>query len=189
MSGPEPGRQGADMGRRIQAQQRIPLGASSPHAVRRAWRGRPRLRGLVPAALASLGVAAAVAGAGLYAAVPEVDVHLSPESYSIAGHELVNQGGGTYQGAGGALVLERDGSELTSAASTTIAGEAVRGRCALVVGLGRESCEFSLGGRTLAASDTRSASGWSRRYSDGVSVSIRVDGDPDTPVPFPVGRG
>jgi hypothetical protein len=170
--------------------QRIPLGAASPHVVRRyrAWRGRSGAGVLVPVILAVLGVAAALAGAAFYAAEPEVDVRLSAESYRVAGHELVSQGGGAYQGAAGALVIERRGSELASAASTTIAGQPVTGRCLLAVGAGREACDFSLGTRVLTASDTRSAAGWSRHYSDGTSVSIRVDGDPDTPVPFPVGR-
>ena len=170
--------------------QRIPLGAASPHVVRRyrPWRGRSWVGVLVPIILAGLGVAAALTGAAFYAAEPEVEVQLSAASYRIAGHVLASQGGGAYQGTAGALVIERRGSELASAASTTIAGQQVTGRCLLAVGAGRESCDFSLGARVLTASDTRSATGWSRHYSDGTSVSIRVEGDPDTPVPFPVGR-
>jgi hypothetical protein len=170
--------------------QRIPLGAASPHVVRRyrVWSGTPWARAVTPLVLAGLGLAAAVTGAAFYAAEPEVDVDLSSQGYRVAGHELASQGAGVYQGADGALVMERQGSQLTSAASTTVAGEPVTGRCALAIGAGRESCDFSLGGRVLSALDIRSASGWSRHYSDGVSVNIRVDGDPDTPVPFPVGR-
>jgi hypothetical protein len=43
-------------------------------------------------------------------------------------------------------------------------------------------------GQALTATDTRISDGWHRRYDDGRTVTIRLSGEPDLPVPFAIGR-
>lgn len=171
--------------------QRMPLGAGvSAHAVRRG-RGivRARAQLVFQVGLVGLGVSAAVVGAVLYTAEPEVVVQMDAAHYRIAGQELESRGPGAYQNPSGAtLVLERRGDLVVAATSTHVGGAPIRGRCVLAAGSARETCEFTLSGRSLTATDIRSPKGWNRRYSDGKTVAIRVDGRLDTPVPFPVGR-
>lgn len=171
--------------------QRMPLGAGvSAHAVRRG-RGivRARAQLVFQLGLVGLGVSAAVVGAALYTAEPEVVVQMDAAHYRIAGQDLESRGPGAYLNpSGAALVLERRGDVVVAATSARVGSQPVNGRCVLPAGSARETCEFTLGGRLLTATDVRSAKGWSRRYSDGKTVAIRVDGALDTPVPFPVGR-
>ena len=171
--------------------QRIPLGAAtSPHAVRRArWPVRAYRSPSLPLVVAIAGVLAGLIGLLLYQATPVVSVSADAAGYHVGGEDLVAQGDGSFVSPSGtALVETRSGDRITAGGSAHLDGEAATGRCDEVAGSGTETCTFTIGGASLRAADTRSGSGWSRRYSDGETVSIRIAGDPDTPVPFPVGR-
>lgn len=171
--------------------QRVPLGAAdSPHAVRRGgrWAGASGGQRL-PLALAAVGVVAAAGGLALYAAPVDVAVRVDATGYHVAGEDLVGRGGGVFLSASGtALVVERRPDRVLAAGSAELDGRPVSGRCEEAAGSRRAACEFTIAGRSLTAADVRTATGWSRRYSDGKTVAIRVDGDRDTPVPFPLGR-
>ncbi len=172
-------------------QQRIPLGGGrSPHAVRRGRRGgRVRLPAGWPLLAAALGITGSLAGVLLAVAEPPVEVGIDARGYRVAGQELSDVGGGVYRGAGGGvLVIERRQGQVRAAASADLDGRPMTGRCTLPAGAGREDCVFRVAGREVGAVDTRTAGGWHRRYADGRTVEIRVAGDPDTPVPFAVGR-
>lgn len=165
---------------------RIPLGGLSQHVVR-----RPRLRRTLlswPLLAALAGAAAAVAGVLLATAEPQVDVRLDASGYRIDGQRFAAQGGGVYVGpSGAALVIDRRAQGTVAGASAVLDGSPVTGRCeASAAG---ETCSFTVAGRPLTATDQRTAGGWHRRYSDGRTVTIHLAGDPDTPVPLPVGRG
>ncbi|HKF77242.1 MAG TPA: hypothetical protein VKF59_13955 [Candidatus Dormibacteraeota bacterium] len=171
--------------------QRVPLGAAdSPHAVRRGGRsGRPSGGQRLPLALAAVGVAAAVGGLVLYATPADFVVRVDAGGYHLAGEDLVSRGGGVFLSASGtALVVERRPERVLAAGSAELNGQPASGRCEEAAGSGQATCEFTVAGRSFTAADVRTATGWSRRYSDGETISIRVDGDGDTPVPFPLGR-
>jgi hypothetical protein len=166
----------------------IPLGGLSQHVVRRP-RLRRTLRTLLswPLLAGLAGAAAAVAGVLLATAEPQVDVRLDGAGYRIDGQQLRAEGSGVYVGPGGAaLVIARRPQGTVSGASAVLDGRSMTGRCE-PAGAG-EACRFTVDGQTLSATDERTADGWHRRYSDGRTVAIRLLGDPDTPVPFAVGR-
>lgn len=169
--------------------QRIPLGAGvSRHAVRRAVPTVATWPAWQLGAI-GLGLTAALAGIALFLAEPEVTVRMDQAGYTVAGQTLRSQGGDVYQGRGGAaLVVERRGGSVVAAASATIGGKPSTGRCTLQAGSAREECVFTLESGSVTATDIRTTTGWERHYSDGVTIAIRLLGDPDTPVPFPVGR-
>jgi hypothetical protein len=177
MHEPPPERPSRDLG--------IPLGGLSRHVVR-----RPRLRRTLlswPLLAALGGATAAVAGVLLATAEPQVDVRLDGSGYRIDGQQLVAQGGGVYVGPGGAaLVIDRRPQGAVAGASAVLDGSEVTGRCE--PSAAGETCRFTVGGQPLTATDERTAGGWHRRYSDGRTVTIHLTGDPDAPVPFPVGR-
>jgi hypothetical protein len=164
---------------------RIPLGGLSHHVVR-----RPRLRRTVlswPVLAAVAGASAAVAGVLLATSEPQVDVGLDAAGYRIDGQQLRPQGGGVYVGPGGAaLVIERRPEGAVAGASAVVDGSAMTGRC--VPAAAGETCRFSVDGRALTATDERTADGWHRTYSDGRTVTIRLTGERDAPVPFAIGR-
>jgi hypothetical protein len=164
---------------------RIPLGGLSPNVVR-----RPRLRrtmGGWPLLAGLAGAAAAVGGVLLATAEPQVDVRLDRTGYRIDGQELLNRGGGVYVGPGGAaLVIDRRPQGTVAGASAVLDGTPMVGRCEPAPA--GETCRFTLDGQALTATDQRTAGGWHRRYSDGRTISIRLTGDRDAPVPFAIGR-
>jgi hypothetical protein len=164
---------------------RIPLGGLSRHAVR-----RPRLHRVMlswPLVVALAGAAAAVAGVALVTAEPEVDVSLDAGGYHIDGQRLVAQGDGVFLGPGGAaLVIASRPDGRVAGASAVLDGHRTTGHCEPAPE--GESCRFTMDGQALTAEDTRTADGWHRRYGDGRTVTIRLSGDTDTPVPFPIGR-
>ena len=164
---------------------RIPLGGLSHHAVRRRRLRRALLSWPLVAALA--GAAAALAGVLLVTAEPQVEVRLDAGGYQIDGQLLTDRGGGVYQGAGGAaMVLDRRSEGAVAGASADLDGRHMTGRCA-PSGDG-EACTFMVEDQVLTATDERTSYGWHRRYSDGRTVAIHVTGQPDTPVPFAIGR-
>lgn len=164
---------------------RIPLGGLSHHVVR-----RPRLRRTLlswPLLAALAGGAAAVAGVLLATAEPQVDVGLDGSGYRIDGQRLLARGGGVYVGPGGAaLVIDQRPQGAAAGASAVLDGQPMTGRCEPAPA--GETCRFTVGGRTLSATDERTADGWHRSYSDGRTVAIHLTGERDAPVPFPVGR-
>jgi len=164
---------------------RIPLGGLSRHAVRRRRPSRLLLPWPLLAAVA--GAAAAVAGVLLATAEPQVEVRLDAAGYRIDGQQLQARGGGAYVGpAGAALVIDRRPEGNAAGASAVLDGRRMTGRCE--PSAGGETCTFTLDGRTLTATDVRTAEGWERRYSDGRTVAIHLTGERDAPVPFAVGR-
>jgi hypothetical protein len=113
---------------------------------------------------------------------------MSAAGYEIGGNRLLSRGPGIYEGPGGVLVVASSPGSSRAAASTTLNGTHMTGRCTLPPPGNRESCQFDLGGQRLAAVDTRTASGWHRRYDDGQTVEIDFPGRAAVPVPFAVGR-
>lgn len=168
--------------------QRLPLPVGSPHPVRQARRifqGHPGARRTL---LAILGVVAAAGGAVLTALPPEVSVGLDRQGYRVGEARLPARGAGLYAGAGGALVLQDDGGLTSAAASTQLNGEHMVGACRLANGGRSERCWFELGGRPLWAEDRLRSGGWDRRYDDGRTVRIVLEGGRPVPVPFALGR-
>jgi hypothetical protein len=155
--------------------------------VRRAPRPPSRLR---PHLLALLGgVVAAAAGAALLASPASVTVRLGAGGYEIGGARLVPAGPGTYRGPGGsALLMVHAGGATRAGASAVMNGSHVTGACTLPDGAASEACRFTVAGRQIAATDTWTGGGWSRRYDDGRTARIEVSGGRPLPVPFPVGR-
>lgn len=164
---------------------RIPLGGLSEHVVRRRRLRRTALGW--PLLAAVVGGSAAVAGVLLATAEPQVDVGLDASGYRIDGQQLRAQGGGVYVGPGGAaLVIDRRPEGLAAGASAVLDGRAMTGRCEPAAA--GETCRFTVDGQALTATDERTAGGWHRRYSDGRTVTIRLTGERDAPVPFAIGR-
>jgi hypothetical protein len=170
--------------------QNVPLGpADSPHAVRRQRRLGRRLPVGGPLLVGAAGLLAALAGALLGSSPPQFTVGMDAAGYHLDGETLAADGPGTYRGAGGAaLVVSRRGSMVRAAASTYLSGRHMVGECAYVQGADHESCLFTVGQSTVAATDTRTAGGWRRRYGDGQEVDLEVAGGGAVPVPFAVGR-
>jgi hypothetical protein len=173
-------------------EQNVPLGPlDSRHAVRR--HGRRRLRApfslRMPVLLVVAGLALAAAGVWLSVSPPQVEVSESASAYTIGRVRLGAEGAGTYAGPAGALVLRADGDTERAGASTTLNGRHMIGLCAWGRGAGWESCLFTLGDRTLTATDTRTPSGWHRRYDGGAQVDLIVRGGGAVLVPFAVGLG
>ena len=168
--------------------QRLPLPIGSPHPVRRARRlfhGHPGGRRTL---LAILGVVAAAGGAVLTALPPEISAGLDRQGYRVGEARLPSLGGGVYVGAGGALVLQDEGGQASAGASTQLNGEHMVGGCRVGDGGRSERCWFELGGRPLTAEDRLRSGGWDRRYDDGRTVRIVLEGGRPVPVPFAVGR-
>jgi hypothetical protein len=84
-------------------------------------------------------------------------------------------------------VIDRRPGGPVAGASANLAGRHMTGHCEPAGG-STETCRFTLDGQPLEATDTRTEDGWHRRYSDGRTVAIHLTGDPDTPVPFAIGR-
>ncbi|HYW25166.1 MAG TPA: hypothetical protein VE953_13450 [Terriglobales bacterium] len=171
--------------------QNLPIGAvTSPHAVRlrrspSAWLPRVRLHVLLMLA----GVAAATAGAVVSAEPGQVTVRWSAGTYEIGGARLSATAPGVYQGPGGAAVVLVHANGATRAgASATVAGAHTTGSCTLVDGARTETCEFTIAGTRLGATDTWTGGGWHRRYADGRTSDITVAGGAPVPVPLAVGR-
>jgi hypothetical protein len=172
--------------------QNLPIGAvTSPHAVR--VQRRPPLRRLLRPRLQALltvaGIGAAAAGVVVSLGPGQVSVTMTPASYDIGGNTLVATSPGVFRGAGGAaLVVAHSGGETRAGASAVLNGVHTTGRCTVREEGGREVCDFTIGRSALSAVDTRTSSGWHRRYDDGRTVDIAFSGRQPVPVPFAVGR-
>jgi hypothetical protein len=169
-------------------EQRLPLPVGSPHPVRRVrriFRGHP---GGKRTLLAILGIVAATGGAVLTALPPEVSVGLDRQGYRVGEVRLSPRGAGVYTGAGGALVLQGEGGQARAGASTQLNGEHMVGGCLVGDGGLSERCWFDLEGRALLAEDRLRSGGWDRRYDDGRTVRIVLEGGRPVPVPFALGR-
>jgi hypothetical protein len=169
--------------------QRLPLPIGSPHPVRRwrrAWNARLATRGRT--ALALVGVAAAGTGAYLGAVPQSVAVGLDSTGYHVGSTTYAARGGGVYAGPAGAVVIDDAGGTTRAGASTHLDGAMMLGACMLPPGAATERCAFQLGGRALASTDRLSDGGWDRRYDDGPTVRIPLDGGRPLPVPFALGR-
>ena len=171
--------------------QNLPIGAvTSPHAVRIRHRPRrrlPRLR--LHVALGAAGALAGAAGLALAAMPRPVAVRLSPAAYEIGGSRLTAAAPGVYRGPRGAtVVVTRSAGATRAGASAVLDGVPTTGSCVLPDPGLTESCRFTAGGRSLAATDRWQGGGWARRYSDGRTVEITVAGGRPVPVPLPVGR-
>jgi hypothetical protein len=171
-------------------EQNVPLGpVDSPHVVRshEPRSLRPPVLPRLPVLLALAGLALAAAGVWLSVTPPQIEVSETPAAYTVDGVRLSGQGPGTYAGPAGAVVVRDEGATIRAAASTTLNGHPMTGHCAWGRGAPWESCLFTLGGRTVTATDTRTPSGWHRRYDDGHQIDILVKSDHTVLVPFPIG--
>lgn len=170
--------------------QNVPLGpVDRRHAVRRHMGRRlgRTLRFHLPLVLGGIGVLLAGVGAWLSLAPTPVAVSRDAGAYTIGDVRLPARGEGTYAGPEGAIVIREDGGTVRAAASTTLDGHHMTGRCVWTRGADRERCTFTLERRSLSAIDTRTATGWHRRYGDGETVELRTEGPVPIPVPFAVG--
>jgi hypothetical protein len=164
--------------------QRLPLPVGSPHPVRRPARtvgSRLRVGG---AATALLGLAAAAAGGLLGATPATVTVSMDAGAYRVGDVALPARGGGIYAGPEGAVVVQGQ----AAAASTRLHGVTALGSCRLAADTRSERCTFVLGGHRLTAEDRLAAGGWDRRYEDGATARIALNGGRPVPVPIALGR-
>lgn len=176
----------------MDAGQNVPLGpVDRRHAMRRRLPSsiRRSIRLHLPLVLGGVGVALAGAGAWLSLSPTAVVVTQGSDAYAIGDVRLPAVAGetGTYVGPEGALVIRPDGATVRAAASTALDGRHMAGRCVWRRGAATESCTFTLERRTITATDTRTASGWHRRYGDGETVDLQTNGDRVVLVPFAVG--
>lgn len=176
------------MSRRAGFDQRlpIPVGGRSPiRRYRRFWfaTGRDRLR----LAVLAVGILAAVLGGVFGTRPPVVAVEMTDEYYQIGSTSLATQGDGVYAGTGGAVVIEPGPDTTLAGGSTSLHGVPMRGSCTMQTSGSREDCEFKLGDQALRATDTRTSTGWHRRYQDGQTVDMALPNGP-VPVPFAIGR-
>jgi hypothetical protein len=170
--------------------QNVPIGpADSPHAIRRQRRLRPRLPAGGWLLVGCAGMAAALGGAVLGTSPPQITVAMDASGYHLDGQTLAPQGGGAFVGANGAaLVIGRNGGEVHAAASTYLSGRHMVGQCVYVRGSDHESCLFTVGDSTVTATDSRTSSGWHRRYADGQQLDLEVTQGGPVPIPFAIGR-
>lgn len=83
------------------------------------------------------------------------------------------------------MLVERDERDtLRAAASTTLNGLPMTGLCAWGKRAGYESCLFTISGRTVTATDTRTTYGWRRRYDDGEEIDLLVQANEVVLVPL-----
>ena len=141
------------------------------------------------AVLALFGVAAAGTGAYLGSVPPSITVGLDRAGYHVGTATYAARGGGIYAGAAGAVVIAQGaGGAARAGASTHLDGAAMLGVCAMPAGGATERCAFQLGGRRFGATDRLTGGGWNRRYDDGTTVRIQLEGGRVVPVPFALGR-
>jgi hypothetical protein len=138
-------------------------------------------------ALAAVGLALAGAGLWLTGSPRPVEVSMDSGAYTVGGARLDAAGPGVYERSGEALVVRWEGTETRAAASATFEGRHLTGVCTVTAGSSEERCRFTVGGRELQSVDRRTATGWHRRYGDGLEVDIQVRGSGPVPVPFPIG--
>lgn len=176
------------MSRRGGFDQRLPLpvGGRSPiRRYRRFWfaTGRDRLR----LAVLAVGVVAAALGGVFGTRPPVVAVAMTSQYYQVGSISLPTQGEGVYAGPGGAVVIEAGPQATLAGGSTSLHGVPMKGSCTMDANGQREDCQFHLGDRALQATDTRTTTGWHRRYQDGQTVDMALPNG-SVPVPFAVGR-
>jgi len=119
---------------------------------------------------------------------PPVDVALDADRYRVGNVILLARGGGVYAGADGAVVIPEGAAGLRASGSTRLHGERMLGSCQLTPDRRSERCSFDLGGRSLTAIDRLDNGGWNRRYQDGQTFRIQLDGGQAVPVPIALGR-
>ena len=187
------------MSDRIDAQ-RLPIPVGAKHAQRRRDRIF-RLRSLNfnrYFLLACIGLLGALAGALISTQPLTVTAGLTSrgdlqiQSFTLA-HSIDSQGNDVYVSAYGAMVLSCTpsllcpGGLIRTGGSTTLNGQDMTGTCTYLSGAPSASCSFTLGGVHLTSTDTRSATGWDRHYSDGKEVKINW-ANPAFPLPFALGE-
>jgi hypothetical protein len=132
---------------------------------------------------------AAGVGAYLGSVPPSTTVGLDRAGYHVGATTYAPRGGGVYAGPSGAVVIVREAGDVTRAAAAThLDGASMLGVCAMPAGGATERCAFQLGGRRLGATDRRAGAGWNRRYDDGTTDRIPLEGGRAVPVPFALGR-
>jgi hypothetical protein len=176
------------MSRRGGFDQRLPLpvgGRNPTRRYRRFWlaTGRDRLR----LAVLAVGVLAAVLGGLLGARPPELAIEQTVGYYRIGSVTLPSQGDGVYSGPDGAVVVQKGPAETLAGGSTSLRGVPMKGSCTMEADGKSERCVFTSGTHTLRATDSRTSTGWHRRYDDGQTVDMALPSGP-VPVPFPIGR-
>ncbi|MFZ0218051.1 MAG: hypothetical protein WAM30_19125 [Candidatus Dormiibacterota bacterium] len=171
--------------------QNIPLGpVDRRQALRRHWlrRRRSPRPPLVDGSLL-LGLAGMLLAAGgfwLSTLAPHVEVGMDAHAYTIDGARLPAAGQGVYAGGDGVVVVDENGASFAAAASATLNGAHMVGRCTGRSQPAGEQCSFRLGTRQLRATDTWSGGGWSRRYDDGRRVDLLVAQRRPVPVPIAI---
>lgn len=174
----------------MDVEQNVPLGpVDRRHAFRRRARQRlgRTLRFHLPLVLGALGLGLAAVGLWLSISPGQVSVSEDASAYTIGDARLPATGDDAYAGPEGAVVVRREGRTVRAAASTTLNGRHMTGRCVWQRDENHESCQFNVEGRAVAATDTRTPTGWHRRYDDGEDVDIHVLSGGPVPVPFAVG--
>ena len=164
--------------------QRLPLPVGSPHPIRRPLRTPWSWARLGRTAVTLTGLVAAAAGAVLGATPPTVTVGLDGGAYRVGDVTLPARGQGVYAGPEGAVVVRPP----LAAGSTRLRGVPALGSCRLDADGRGERCTFQLGGRALTAEDRLDRGGWDRRYGDGATTRIPLEGGRPAPVPIPLGR-
>ena len=168
--------------------QRLPLPIGSPYPIRRSAapirlgpRGRPPVMGL-------LGLLAAAVGAVLSAVPPGVGVELRSDRYRVGDVTLFAAGDGVYASAKGAVIIATSGDGVRASASTRLHGQRMLGSCQMASDKRSERCTFNVGGRGVSALDRLDHGAWERRYDDGQTIRIQLDGGRPVPVPIALGR-
>jgi hypothetical protein len=149
------------------------------------------------APMLAIALAASAIGVWLSASSPEFevgsdgsglhidDVTLSPVTESLAGTRI-------FSGAA-TIAITTESGVVRAGAVMTWNGSLATGRCVLRRGSAgaSETCEYNVGTRRMTSID-RFVDGtqtWSRHYSDGVDITIRVSSAATLiPLPFPFGR-
>jgi hypothetical protein len=127
--------------------QNIPLGpVDRRQALRRHWRRRrrsPRPRFVDGSLLLGLaGMLLAAGGFWLSTLAPRVEVGMDAHAYTIGGARLPAAGKGVYAGGDGVVVVDENGASFAAAASATLNGAHMVGRCTGRSQPAREQCSF-----------------------------------------------
>lgn len=169
----------------------IPVAGPAPMHLQRTWRDTIRRR---RATLLNGAAACLLTASLLFAVLPEQPrMFLDSAGIHIDGAVLVRTAapsGDTAFTGDGAVVIHDTNSGIVATASVVLDGIAVTARCEGT--LKHEHCAFDVGGRALAADDEYDATTrtWSRRYDDGVTVTIQVPaGAEPVPLVLPLQEG
>jgi hypothetical protein len=142
--------------------------------------------------LALIGLLGALAGALISTQPPAFPVSLTASGdLQIQGftltHSRASNGDDVYQSQYGAMVVAQSGGQVRTGGSTTLNGRNMTGNCIYQTSTSTARCLFSIDSRSLTAIDTKTATGWDRRYDDGKAVKIDWP-NPLFPLPFALGE-